>query len=101
MVSASTLGHQVDQLGSLWIPPRWLFTVAAAGSAARPAGEGKIHDDDVLMSGDLCLAFGQENVDHSGPFRKSRETGIRVMSQPGVRSETVAGLVSAYFVIEE
>ena len=35
------------------------------------------------MPSDLCLGFGQENVHQSGPFRKSRETGIRAMSQPG------------------
>jgi ABC-2 type transport system ATP-binding protein len=52
------------------------------------------------MSWDLCLAFGQENVDHSGPFRQIPEDGYPGMSQPGVRSGTLAGLVSADFVIE-
>jgi ABC-2 type transport system ATP-binding protein len=29
------------------------------------------------MSGAPCLGFGQENVDHSGPFRNPGQTGIR------------------------
>ena len=52
------------------------------------------------MPGDLCLGFGQENVDHSGPFRKSGPDGYPGRVQRDVRSRPRTGLVCAYFVIE-